>query len=294
MIKFLSKLIRTITLGLIIDPNIILITLDGIRYQEIFNGTDVTLTDNHLSNKELIPNMYNHFIINGVALGNNLDVYASGPVYISLPGYLEITNGKKIKCYTNSCTNIKLSKTLIDEYSDAAVFASWEEIKTTVSNYPNDYIINAGTSYRSNKYINLNQIDYNLPLFSWNKKYRADNQTIEAATDYYIKFRPSFLWVSLGDGDEWAHLGDYENYINSIRSADHFIGNLISLIDYPTVMVITTDHGRGKNWTNHFNYESSRIWLMFGGYGIENKDYVFHGTLHLSDIKKLILNLNKD
>ena len=89
------KYFRLLFLILSIDPNIILITLDGIRWQEIFNGTDYKLSSQNLFSQELIPNIYNHFFINGVVIGDQPEIFASGPLYISLPGYLEITNGKK-------------------------------------------------------------------------------------------------------------------------------------------------------------------------------------------------------
>ena len=48
------------------SPKVVLITLDGVRWQEVFNGTDRTLrTGESLAPEEMMPNLYRYFVSRG-------------------------------------------------------------------------------------------------------------------------------------------------------------------------------------------------------------------------------------
>ena len=64
----------------------------------------------------------------------------------------------------------------------------------------------------------------------------------------------------LGEGDEWAHAGRYDLYLDATFRADRFIeriwNTVQSLPEYKdrTTLLVTTDHGRGattKDWKDH-------------------------------------------
>ena len=64
----------------------------------------------------------------------------------------------------------------------------------------------------------------------------------------------------LGEGDEWAHAGRYDLYLDATFRADRFIERmwktLQSIPEYAnqTTLLVTTDHGRGAttaDWTDH-------------------------------------------
>jgi arylsulfatase A-like enzyme len=64
----------------------------------------------------------------------------------------------------------------------------------------------------------------------------------------------------LGEGDEWAHSGRYDLYLDATFRADRFIQRiwqtLQTLPEYKdrTTLLITTDHGRGAttaDWNDH-------------------------------------------
>ena len=89
-------------------PDVILITLDGVRWQEVFQGTDPQRDGgHHLTPQRLLPNLYNYFVEQGVAVGRDTPIIASGPRFVSLPGYMEITRGHpSTDCQTNSCNPV--------------------------------------------------------------------------------------------------------------------------------------------------------------------------------------------
>ena len=64
----------------------------------------------------------------------------------------------------------------------------------------------------------------------------------------------------LGEGDEWAHGGRYDLYLDAAFRADRFIRRvwdvLQSMPEYAnqTTLLVTTDHGRGAtaaDWMDH-------------------------------------------
>ncbi|HAB18153.1 MAG TPA: AP protein [Verrucomicrobiota bacterium] len=72
------------------------------------------------------------------------------------------------------------------------------------------------------------------------------------AAKYAVKtFKPRALYVSFGETDDWAHEGSYERYLRAAHEFDRFVGDLWTLVqsmpEYrdQTTFVITVDHGRG-------------------------------------------------
>jgi len=276
-------------------PKIVLITIDGVRWQEIFYGTDSNLySESYLPPRDLIPNIYNYFVDHGSAFGKNSNIIASGTNHISLPGYLEMMRGfPTTDCITNLCEP-ELNTTLIDHYQNVAMFSSWDTVRKSTTQFPEKYIINSGRNYRTSKYqalpIEDNQsFNNNVGHFD----YRPDEFTIQTTLNYLNIEKPEFLWVSLGDTDEYAHLGNYEKYISALKKADNFIGEMIQQYDENTVFVITTDHGRSKDWTSHgYDSESSRVWLMMYGKNIPVNHFVkFNQTKSLSNLMPTILKI---
>ena len=78
--------------------------------------------------------------------------------------------------------------------------------------------------------------------------------------EYLKEHKPRVLFVSLGETDDWAHGGDYAQYLNAAHRADHYIqssvGNRSEHAEYrgKTTLIFSTDHGRGtkgRGWTDH-------------------------------------------
>jgi hypothetical protein len=275
-----------------INPNIVLITIDGVRTQEVFYGTDSSLSsDDYISETKLFPNIYNYGAENGIMIGRDSPMYATGPVFISLPGYLEIMRGAQVKdCFVNTCKP-KYKSTILDDlyyknYSNIAVFSSWKPIRNIFDKDEKRFHFNNG---RTN----------NLPIiFPEDISYRADEDTIYEAFSYIESNSPQFIWISLGDADGWAHRNNYEKYIDSLQRSDQFIGQIIERYkntDYGKNMtiIVTTDHGRSKIWTNHFkDKESSKVWMMMYGYNISKLGFMnINHKLYLSDIRQTILHI---
>jgi bisphosphoglycerate-independent phosphoglycerate mutase (AlkP superfamily) len=107
--------------------------------------------------------------------------------------------------------------------------------------------------------------------------YRPDRFTAPLALRYLESARPRFLFLSLGDTDEYAHHGDYAGYLDALHAADETIGAIVDALDRMgprgrnTTLYVTADHGRARDFRDHGGRfpESSRVWLVAIGGGVK-------------------------
>lgn len=104
----------------------------------------------------------------------------------------------------------------------------------------------------------INEMAQDLPPY-WSYG-TFDAPIVAAAIECLRTDKPRVMYVMLGEGDEWAHEGRYDLYLDAAQRADRFIkriwDTLQSLPEYKgqTTLLLTTDHGRGatvKDWTDH-------------------------------------------
>src|SRR5690349_7622019 len=86
--------------------HVVLVTIDGVRWQEIFVGTEGARARQSLTAAQLTPTLH-ALAARGVALGmpGTPPFVASGPNFVSLPGYREIV-GARAGCLTNECGHV--------------------------------------------------------------------------------------------------------------------------------------------------------------------------------------------
>jgi phosphopentomutase/2,3-bisphosphoglycerate-independent phosphoglycerate mutase family metalloenzyme len=272
--------------------NVILITLDGVRWQEIFNGTDPVLDDQHLSARELLPNFYDLFVDKGVVIGQKSRMIASGPNHISLPGYLEITRGHpSTDCQRNDCIP-KIDQSVFFMFDRPAIFSSWEVIEKTVPPYYS-VVVDTGRAHRSLAWERTGFPDFfgSPTPFTWLPDYRPDFFTDLVAEAYIEVMHPDFAWLAMGDCDEWGHANNYRRYRIALQEADDYVGRLIRTLDATdygrnTVFIITADHGRAINFRDHGSDQASeRVWMLIRGKGIPFKGSIkLPTTVRLSNI----------
>ncbi|MBX3232797.1 MAG: alkaline phosphatase family protein [Labilithrix sp.] len=231
------------------------------RWQEVHEGTDPhRWRSAPIDARTLTPNLH--------ALGERAGAFigapgygtiaATGPNYISQPGYEEILTGRFSGCDSNHCPRTVLP-TLLDEARAAgakvAVFASWERIDLASTASPGAFFVSAGRHG-----------DDTIAPWPGVGDYRPDRITSEVALAYYAKERPDVFYLSLGDPDEHAHHGDYSGYVNALRRADETLGRLLELVDENTHVVVTADHGRADSFADHGSMpEAARVWMAASG-----------------------------
>jgi len=221
----------------------------------------------------------------GVAFGSDGDPYeASGPDYVSLPGYGEMLTGRAGVCANNECDR-RPEHTLADSFVDAgasmgevAVIASWEKLELVASRDPSGVLVSAGRHGGATR----NLLDTDAELGGLVKDaedvspapgredYRPDRYTSEIAMKYLERDKPRFLFVALGDTDEYGHQDDYAGYLEALRAADAMVGETVRITSKweamgdETLILVTADHGRADDFQNHGQGypESRRTWLV--------------------------------
>lgn len=263
----------------------IVVAIDGARWQEVFSS-DV-----------IMPTLRRWMTIDGASIGapGHGEIRASGPNYVSLPGYMEIFSGQPSACHSNDCGPID-EPTIVDEVIDgggsAAVISSWETLVRAAARTPARAMVSAGRE-------RLTHADaFDFPTFEAGERggpgpglgeYRRDEHTIRLALDFAASHEPKFLFVGLGDTDEHAHRDDRVGYVASLRTADAFLAELEARVSPRTVIFVTADHGRDPNFRDHGETpESGRVWLVAKGAGISARGALDTKLQHLADIAPTI------
>ena len=102
------------------------------------------------------------------------------------------------------------------------------------------------------------------------------------ALSYLRAERPDFLFVGLGETDEFAHQGNYAGYLDALREADDFLGEVSAELaaraqqGVKTALFVTADHGRAESFREHGKPypESARVWLVASGTAILARGFV--------------------
>jgi hypothetical protein len=295
---------------------VVLVVVDGMRWQELFQGSGPTSRD--VSKPEeaqkVFPQLYKRLETRGSVVGapqHGAPIVASGPNFVSLPGYAEIFAGRPHTCADNRCTPA-LGPTVVDQVRDrvsvpeeVAVFASWSTVAKVAAQDPSRVVLSTGRSRVEN--VDVLRADpeaadiltkgEHARAWPGEGDYRPDEYTARLALRYLETRRPRFLFVSLGDADEYAHRNEYRRYLGALRSVDSFLGDLFATLDgmgergRRTTVLITADHGRAESFRAHGGEfpESARVWLVACGGGITTSGAVSAAsTRHLADVAPTI------
>ena len=276
------------------SDNVVLVTLDGVRWQEVFNGADQKLLansdfvkqpeqlkqqfwrdDKHARQAQLMPFISNTIAQHGVLIGdreNGSTMSVSNPWYFSYPGYSEILTGSVDEAINSNDKTPNPNKTILerleqraDYKNKTALFGSWDVFPFIVNTKRSDVYVNAGfMPIEADLFADaplLNALQQEIPS-PWHNV-RLDSFTYRFAKAYMLAKKPKLLVISLGETDDFAHDGHYDHYLQSAKQSDAFIKDLWQTIQTTpgyknnTTLIITTDHGRGSN-ANDWQHHSSK------------------------------------
>ena len=250
-----------------VDAPIVIVAIDGVRWQEVFQGSERGRAGSPpVAAGSIFKNLHALGLQRGGFIGapGSGTMTASGPNYVSLPGYTELLGGRATPCNDNECSRTTLPS-LLDEAravgAKVAAFASWEKLDLAATANPGAFLSSCGR-----------RGDAAIDPWPGYGDYRPDRLTAAAALEYYEAELPDVFFLGLGDPDEYAHRGDYPGYLASLRRADEILGRLLGLLDRlgergrSTHVVVTTDHGRANDFRNHGGMpEAARVWMAAAG-----------------------------
>ncbi len=270
--------------------NIIIITTDGFRWQEVFRGADSSILHNTNQvkdtalmceqywdeniierRKKLMPFFWNVIAKQGQLSGNRdfkNDVNVKNLYKISYPGYNELFTGSADRtlipnlAVRNSNINVLEWLNAKDDYKGKVVaYSSWNIMPYILAESENGLPVNSGYEpvNESEDSVNaiLNQVQENV---THKTNCRFDMLTFGCAKRYLEEKHPKVLYLGLGETDEFAHKGEYDHYLQKAHQFDEMVAELWYFVQTDpfyknnTTFIITTDHGRGKkssNWNSH-------------------------------------------
>jgi hypothetical protein len=244
------------------ERNVILVTLDGVRPQELFGGADETLLkaadadvgieDVHVTRERywratpqerreaLMPFFWRHLAPQGMVLGNaalGSRVTVRNPHWFSYPGYSEILTGQPqpdvlsndLVRYPHETVLDHVHRKLALPFTAVAQIGSWDGFKMAASRRDGTFFMNGAFELVPAAY-STPELDYLGPLRRqvielWAES-SNDALTFRMALAYLKKHEPRVLWLGLGQSDDFAHARRYDLVLGYLHTVDQFLAEL--------------------------------------------------------------------
>ena len=275
--------------------NVIYVMTDGLRWQEVFNGADpAIMTEEHGKVKPkdvaalkqaywrdsvaerrlaLMPFLWTVISRQGQIYGNlsaGSDAHVTNTLNFSYPGYSETLCGFADPRVNSNDKVLNPNQTVFEWlnrnpafHDRIAVFAAWDVMPYSINAQRSHLLVNAGYDPLTAMPITprldlLNHEKAETPRV-WDDE-PFDPIPFYTALEYLKSQKPRVLYLSLGDTDDWAHDGNYAEYLNAAHRADDYVRVLWetvqSMPEYrgKTTLIFSPDHGRGEGldtWKDH-------------------------------------------
>lgn len=293
---------------------VILITIDGLRWQELFQGVDNAFFDqkeyiaykkhhedfkrafwrNDVNERRtaLMPFFWKTIQKEGQLYGNRdkgSNANLTNKFHFSYPGYSEILTGiaDNERITSNDMlpnpnrTVLEFLNKMPENNGHVEAFGSWDVFPYILNREHSGIPVNAGfepyVAHGDAKVTFLNELLMQIPS-PWDTV-RLDAFTMNYAHAALKREKMKFVYIALGETDDFAHEGFYDLYANAAHRSDKAIADLWSWLQNDvrykgkTTLLITTDHGRGS--------DSLEAWKSHGRFPYKKED----GTDAISDFK---------
>jgi len=248
--------------------NVILITVDGLRNEELFGGIDERVlgsvensgieyesevvrvraayagSTSDQSRSTLMPFFWTQLVPNGVLLGNESNgagVRVTNKELFSAPGYIEILTGEP---HDDVVSNdlirypypsfMEFAKDGLGlGFTDVATIGSWEGFALLSSSRPDLFFTNTGfeevkPEHATERMRWLGEIQHDI-ISLWPEG-RSDAVTFGMSVETLRKFKPRVLYIAFGETDDWAHQRRYDRYLDYIHVFDSYLKRLWGLL----------------------------------------------------------------
>lgn len=242
----------------------VLVTIDGLRWEEVFGGADARLLGRdparralrarydrptaEARRRALFPFLWDSLgrrgqLFGNRALGNCQDV--ANRRRLSYPGYNELLTGAPDDQRIRNNRNLYNPNETVLECVNrqpafagrVAAFASWEAFPYILNQPRSGLPVDAGLDGHE----------------------RTDSLTYHAARCYLAQAHPRVLYLAFGNTDTFAHAGHYGDYLDAAHAIDGYLAELWAALQAlpqyrgRTTLLVTTDHGRGRGrlWSQH-------------------------------------------
>jgi Type I phosphodiesterase / nucleotide pyrophosphatase len=278
--------------------SVVFVMIDGLRWQEVFRGADPALaaTADYMHSQwatsaraefvdvenrraALTPFLTSTIATQGALIGNrdaDSCAHVTNNMWFSYPGYNEALTGKADPRINSNEYEANPNVTMLEWLNRQRDFqgrvravTSWDAFPRIINAARSGVPVNAGfasleTADPAMRMLNRLQADTAHP---WNVV-RLDSFTHHIALDTLRRDHPRMLFISYGETDDFAHEGDYAQYLISAHRSDRFLREIWETLQADpayaghTTMFVTVDHGRGdqpgESWRHHSSPDALR------------------------------------
>jgi hypothetical protein len=277
--------------------NIVIVTLDGYRWKELFHGPDPRILDHakfspekgttFASREQLMPFFWSTIAHEGQLYGNRKyksKVNCDNNHMISYPGYSEMFVGFPDR---NVSSNDKIENpngTVLEFIhqqegfqNQVVAFSTWDRFPYILREKKAGIYVNSAQDFAEGEISAVEQqLNLSIASLQGTKVLRSDSITFRYAMEYLKRRSPRVTLIAFDETDQHAHAGRYDEYLKAAHRADEMINELWQWIQSQpgykdqTTLLITTDHGRGsgkRNWREHQLVApgSAQIWFAVIG-----------------------------
>lgn len=265
--------------------NIIIITTDGFRWQEIFKGMDPEIANDKKFNQgdsayiykkywstnlkerreKLMPFLWSVIASKGQIYGNRdyaNKVDNANPYWFSYPGYNEIMTGYADTLINSNDYKANPNVTVLEFLNrqpkikgKVAAFGAWEAFDRILNEERCGFPVISAFDKIGEKNPTEKQKLLNAMLSDSYKPFH-EGECLDVFTHYEAieelkNKKPKVLFIGYGETDEWAHEGHYSSYLDAAHQVDAWIKQIWDFVQNDeqyknkTTIFISTDHGRG-------------------------------------------------
>ncbi len=245
------------------ETNLVLVTLDGVRWQEIFGGVDLNLIEDErysrgpdslkkaywdelrsVRRKRLFPFLWSVIAAEGALVGDRergSDMEVSNPWWFSYPGYNEILTGRADPAIDSNDKNWNPNVTFLEilnnreEFKNRVlVFSSWEVFPYIINTRRSRIPVDTGIGRSSSQSVAatgerigwLDKVAAQAPRL-W-PAVRLDFLTHGYAMQALNSQHPRVIFIAYGETDDFAHDESYDRYIDAAHRTDQMLSELWS------------------------------------------------------------------
>lgn len=264
--------------------NLVIITTDGYRWQELFNGMDREIADDKRFNQgdsaylyknywaetpaerrmKLMPFFWTTVAAKGQVYGNRAygnKVNVTNPYWFSYPGYSEIMCGFVDTAINKNEYKANPNTTLLEFLNrqpklkgKVAAFGAWDAFDRILNEERSGIPVVCGFDAAGGKMPNANERMINVMQRDVHKEWKEETYDVfthYAALEHLKTRKPRVLYISYGETDEWAHGRQYRSYLDAAHQFDAWLREIWTYLQSDpqyrnkTTLFLTVDHGRG-------------------------------------------------
>ena len=246
--------------------NVILVTFDGYRWQELFGGPQKKIlnvkkyapdpdklkarygdADPLKARAKLMPFMWNVIAKNGTIYGNKKlhnKITLTNRYKFSFPGYNEILCGWGDRHINSNDYPDDPNYNIFDFLASKKEFenklfavGTWDAFPRIINDKRNHVPVYVNMKADSTGGIRVKNPNKTIDFSHWETTIPAHNAfamtdtfTYHFAKEYLQRYHPRFSFIGFDETDDYAHGGNYEAYLNTANTLDAYMQDLWNFI----------------------------------------------------------------